>query len=92
MENSFQETDLFMSVTLQANAAPGQILFGFTDLIYRRVDGFLGRPLRGASALHRKTQTQTQTSTTYAPRGIRKEEFYCSGGRENGHCERHWKF
>jgi hypothetical protein len=38
-----------MSVTLQANAALGQILSVFTDLIYRRVDGFLGRPLRGAS-------------------------------------------
>ena len=49
MEHSFQETDLFMSMTLQANAALGQILSEFTDLIYRSVVGFLGRPLRGAS-------------------------------------------
>jgi hypothetical protein len=49
MENSFQETDLFMSMTLQAKAALGQILSEFTDRIYRCVVGFLGRPLCGAS-------------------------------------------
>jgi len=38
-----------MSVTLQANAAQGQMLSVFADLIYRRVVGFPGRPLRGAS-------------------------------------------
>jgi len=48
---------------------------------------FLGGPF----AVPLPTQHNTNTNI-YAPRGIRNGEFYCSSGRDNGHCEGNWRF
>ena len=61
---------------LQAKAALGQILFEFTDLIYRCVVGFLGRPLCGASIYTEQHKHKHLCPQRHSKGGILLFEWY----------------